>query len=220
MLYIIRHGQTSKNKAKLLQGRSDHPLNEDGMDQSRLAGEKLRTLGVRPYRIYSSPLIRAIETAELVAEALPGGAGDASVTASGGGDPAIRTDERLIEMDYGPYEGMDLTQPAPEVMAFFMDFAGTPAPDGMEQLQEVVARVGTFLEEIRDEAAQGDVIISTHAIAMKGALEYLTPGSNGSYWSKYIGNCEIYAAEVTGDGYGIPYSINEKEFDAEALHGV
>lgn len=218
MLYIIRHGQTSKNKAKLLQGRSDHPLNEDGRSQSLLAGQKLRTLGVKPHRIYSSPLIRAIETAELAVSALTDPARDAA--AEDPCDVRIITDERLIEMDYGPYEGMDLTQPSPEVMAFFMDFAGTPAPDGMEQLHEVVSRVGEFLEEIRDEAAKGDVIISTHAIAMKGALEYLTPDSNGGYWSKYIGNCEIYAADVTEEGYGIPYSINGKDFDTEALRGV
>lgn len=218
MLYIIRHGQTSKNKAKLLQGRSDHPLNEDGRTQSLLAGEKLRALGVKPHGIYSSPLIRAIETAELAVSALTDpakGATDADTC-----DVRIITDERLIEMDYGPYEGMDLTKPSPEVMAFFMDFAGTPAPDGMEQLHEVVSRVGEFLEEIRDEAVKGDVIISTHAIAMKGALEYLTPDSNGSYWAKYIGNCEIYAADVKEEGYGIPYSINGKDFDTEALRGV
>jgi broad specificity phosphatase PhoE len=108
-------------------------------------------------------------------------------------------------MDYGPYEGMDLSKPAPEVMAFFMDFAGTPAPEGMEQLSSVVARAGDFLEEIRAEAHEHDIIIATHAIAMKGLLEYLTPDSNGSYWSEYIGNCDVYAAEVTEDGYGIPY---------------
>ena len=55
---------------------------------------------------------------------------------------------------------------------------------------------------------------------MKGALEYLTPESNGSYWSKYIGNCEIYAAEASEDGYGIPYSINAEDFDSKALRGV
>ena len=221
MLYIIRHGQTSNNKKKLLQGRSNNPLNEDGRTQSEEAGRKLRSLGIRPLRIYSSPLIRAIETAKLAADVISGrdvsAAHDAPECRDGVG---IAIDDRLIEMDYGPYEGMDLTDPAPEVIAFFQDFAGTPAPEGMEQLREVVSRVGEFLEEIREEAARGDVIISTHAIAMKGALEYLTPDSNGSYWSKYIGNCEIYAAEASEDGYGIPYSINAEDFDSKALRGV
>lgn len=190
MLYIIRHGQTAKNKQKLLQGRSDLPLNEEGRQQSLDAGKALAEHGVTPARVYSSPLIRAVETAQLACKT----------------DDVV-TDERLIEMDYGPYEGMDLTSPAPEVMAFFMDFAGTPAPEGMEQLSAVVERTGGFADEIIGEAKKGDVVISTHAIAMKGILEYLTPGSDGSYWSKYVGNCEIYAVPVTDEGYGIPYSI-------------
>lgn len=188
MIYIVRHGQTDLNSARVLQGRSDSPLNAEGEAQALAAGALFLERGVRFDYVYSSPLKRAIRTAELIA---PG--------------CRIETDERLIEMDYGPYEGMDLTNPAPEVMAFFMDFAGTPAPEGMEQLSSVVARSGEFLEDIREEAASHDVIISTHAIAMKGLLEYLTPESKGSYWSKYIGNCDVYASEVTEEGYGIPY---------------
>ncbi|MBR7087762.1 MAG: histidine phosphatase family protein [Mogibacterium sp.] len=188
MLYIVRHGQTHKNKQKLLQGRSDFPLNEEGEKQAAEVRVKLAEAGIHPAIVYSSPLIRAVQTAQIIAESCQ-----------------VIIDDRLIEMDYGPYEGMDLTNPAPEVMAFFMDFAGTPAPDGMEQLSSVVARSGEFLEDIRGEAAAHDVVIATHAIAMKGLLEYMTPGSNGGYWSKYIGNCDVYAAEADENGYGIPY---------------
>ena len=59
-----------------------------------------------------------------------------------------------------------------------------------------------LLEEIRKEAVEKNILISTHAIAMKGALEYLTPDSCGSYWSKYIGNCAVYTAEITPEGGG------------------
>ena len=204
MIYIVRHGQTQKNKQKTLQGRSDIPLNETGRQQAEEAGRFLRELGVKPHRIYSSPLIRAVETAELIRASFDDAPADRSSL-------DIVTDERLIEMDYGPYEGMDLTDPSPEVMAFFMDFAGTPAPEGMEQLSSVVARAGRFLEEIISEARNGDIIISTHAIAMKGLLEYMTPGSEGSYWSTYVGNCEIYAADVTERGFDIPHSVSSSE---------
>ena len=61
------------------------------------------------------------------------------------------------------------------------------------------------LEDIREEAAEKNILISTHAIAMKGALEYLTPDSGGSYWSKFIGNCAVYTSEITPEGaWGIP----------------
>ena len=183
MIYIIRHGQTEKNKANVLQGRSDVPLNEAGRQQAEEVRDRFREAGISFDLVYTSPLIRAVQTAEIIA----------------GGTPQI-VDERLIEMDYGPYEGMDLSNPAPEVLTFFRDFVHNPAPDGMEPLQAVVARLGTFLEEIRGATAEKNILISTHAIAMKGALEYLTPDSYGSYWSKYIGNCAVYTAEITPEG--------------------
>lgn len=217
MLYIIRHGQTVMNHAKALQGRSDHPLNETGEQQAKEAGAWFRDQGIRFDHIYSSPLIRAVQTAKLIAETIAG-AGDSADPAdlAGPTDPAdlaaralgdIRIDDRLIEMDYGPYEGMSLENPAPEVLTFFSDFTNNPAPAGMEPLPDVVSRLGEFLLGIREEAGEGNVLISTHAIAMKGALEYLTPESNGAYWSKYIGNCAIYASDVRSGSFSIPEEI-------------
>ena len=191
MIYILRHGKTEMNRAGALQGRSDHPLNEEGIAQAKKAGELFRTAGIAFDRVYSSPLIRAVQTARLVT------ADEA---------PEIVIDDRLIEMDYGPYEGMSLDDPAPEVLVFFKDFANNPAPEGMEPLADIVSRMGAFLEDVRSEAARSDILVSTHAIAMKGALEYLTPASNGSYWSKFIGNCAVYMVEVNADGtWGVPF---------------
>ena len=189
MIYIIRHGQTELNNKKALQGRSDHPLNDTGIQQAQEAAAMLQN--VKFDAVYSSPLIRAVQTAKILAPEL---------------EPII--DERLIEMDYGPYEGMDLQNLAPEVITFFSDFIHNPAPDGMESLESVTGRLGDFLEEIREEAAGGgDILISTHAIAMKGALEYLTPDSGGSYWSKYIGNCGIYQIGMRDGEYEVPFEI-------------
>ena len=193
MIYIIRHGQTAKNKANVLQGRSDVPLNEAGVQQLMEVRDRFAALGIRFDKVYTSPLVRAAQTAAIVAADVP-----------------QIVDERLIEMDYGPYEGMDLQNPAPEVMEFFRDFVHNPAPEGMEPLRGVVKRLGDFLEEIRPEAEHGNILISTHAIAMKGALEYLTPDSQGSYWSKYIGNCAVYAAEYTPEqGWSVPVPVFE-----------
>ena len=214
MLYIIRHGQTQLNKAQVLQGRSDHPLNEEGLKQAAEAGAWFREQGIVIDHVYSSPLIRAVQTARLAVGTEPAGQTEYSdpVFSDIHSEPSekqigITIDDRLIEMDYGPYEGSDLTSPAPEILAFFQDFANHPAPDGMEQLSSVVGRLGELLEEIREEAERSNVLLSTHAIAMKGALEYLTPDSKGSYWSQYIGNCAVYQADVSNGTYGIPVEI-------------
>ena len=185
MIYLIRHGETDRNKAHLLQGRSDVPLNETGIQQAREAAQFLQEQGIKFSHVFSSPLIRAVETAKIVAP---------------GFKPAL--DDRLLEMDYGPYEGMDLAHPVPEIVTFFRDFVHNPAPEGMEPLSDVAARVGAFLEDIRD--LPGNILISTHAIAMKGGLEYLTPDSHGGYWSRFIGNCAIYAVDNSGGRFGLP----------------
>ena len=190
MIYVIRHGQTELNSAHALQGRSDHPLNEMGVEQARVAGQSLRERGISFAQVWSSPLQRAVQTAELVAPGVP-----------------VAADDRLIEMDYGPYEGADLRNPAPELLTFFSDFVHNPAPEGMEPLSHVVARTGRFVEQIKGVAQEHDVLVSTHAIAMKGILEYLTPASHGSYWSKNIGNCAVYVADVRDGRVGVPTEL-------------
>lgn len=190
MIAIVRHGQTEQNNALLLQGRSDNELDDIGKKQSADLAKWFREHNVEFDLIYSSPLKRAVETAEIIT-----------------GNAEVVTDNRLIEMDYGPYEGMDLHSLSPEVAFFFSDFVNHPAPEGMEPLSEVVRRLGEFLEDIRPVAENKNILISTHAIAMKGALEYLTPESKGKYWSTHILNCEVYRTDVVDGEYSIPFRL-------------
>ena len=110
MIYFIRHGQTDMNNRKVLQGRSDHPLNDAGIAQAQKAAYELRHISFT--KVYTSPLKRAIQTAEILAP-----------------NAHAVIDDRLIEMDYGPYEGADLNHLPPEILTFFSDFAHNPAPE-------------------------------------------------------------------------------------------
>ena len=195
MIYIIRHGQTALNKKKALQGRSNTPLNETGEEQARAVGKWFREHEITFTQIYSSPLTRAVQTAQLVA----------------GDQVPLAVDERLIEMDYGPYEGIDLMNPPPEIITFFSDFVHNPAPEGMEQLSEVVARLGNFLEDLRPEAAEGNILLSAHAISMKGVLEYLNPASRGAWWSTTLGNCALFRIEYANGEYTVPEQVHWEE---------
>ena len=89
MIYIIRHGQTEKNRVKVLQGRSDVPLNDAGRQQAMEARDRFAARGIHFDKVYTSPLLRAVQTAEIIAEGIP-----------------QAVDKRLIDMDYGPYEGI------------------------------------------------------------------------------------------------------------------
>jgi bisphosphoglycerate-dependent phosphoglycerate mutase len=65
-IYLIRHGQTAWNKEEVFRGRTDIPLDETGLRQAELAGEYFR--GLEIHGIYSSPLSRAWETAQKIAQ--------------------------------------------------------------------------------------------------------------------------------------------------------
>ena len=145
--------------------------------------------GITFDRVYSSPLVRAVQTARAIV----------------GEDAEIVSEQRLIETDYGPYEGCDFSDPSPELRYFFEDFANHPAPAGMEQLSEVVARMGEFLEEIRDEP--GTILLSTHAIALKGGLEYLMPESKGQWWNTFISNCCVFRVDCVDGAYTTPVQV-------------
>ena len=199
MIYLIRHGQTDQNVAWRIQGQKDFPLNETGIRQAEAARDALKELGISFDKVISSPLIRAVRTAEIVT----GADGDEA-----SGAPEIILDDRLKEMDYGPYEGADLKNLPEALKEFFSDFNRNPAPEGVEQLPDLVKRLGGFLEAIKPDIMEmkpgENVLLSTHAIALKAALEYLTPGSNGAYWSKYLPNCGMYVFDLVDGEYTVP----------------
>ena len=189
-IWFVRHGETANNKEKLLQGRSDAPLNENGISQAETARAFFNSRGISIDAVYSSPLCRAVQTARIIA----------------GEDAEITEDELLIEMDYGPYEGTSLLEPDPEIIRFFSDFVHNPAPEGMESLDHVKERMSMFLQKLKDSDAE-NILVATHAIAMKGALECLTPESRGAYWSKHIGTCAVYMTVYEGKMFSVPREV-------------
>ena len=191
MIYLVRHGQTAMNIARRLQGRRDEPLNDAGREQARAAAVRFRARGVRFDRAFSSPLCRAFETARLlVGDELP-----------------IETDERLMEIDCGPWEGADLRSPSPVLGDFFRDPAHAPAPEGMEPLSRVVGRLGDFLADLKTRISPEEtVLITTHAIALKGALENLAPRPGG-WWNWPVHNCGGFVFSLRGGGYTLPTEI-------------
>ena len=90
MLYIMRHGKTDWNLLHKLQGRTDIPLNDMGIKMAKEARERYKD--VHFDICYCSPLTRARQTAELVLE---------------GRDVPVVIDDRLAEMGFGIYEGVE-----------------------------------------------------------------------------------------------------------------
>ena len=96
MIYLLRHGETLWNLAGRLQGQGDSPLTWRGLQQARALGDRLCREIDEPgrFRLVSSPLGRAWQTAAIVAEAL------------GLDAQTIAFDDRLKERDYGRWVGL------------------------------------------------------------------------------------------------------------------
>ena len=88
MLYIVRHGQTDYNVQKRMQGHLDIPLNDQGIAQAQILAQNLSD--IKFDCIYSSPLSRALKTAQIVAEK---------------NNPKIITEPGLQEWDLGAFCG-------------------------------------------------------------------------------------------------------------------
>ncbi|MBQ9032281.1 MAG: histidine phosphatase family protein [Parasporobacterium sp.] len=187
LLYVIRHGETQANKEGRFQGWTDNPLNEKGVELARETGKGLR--GVRFDGCYSSPLIRAVQTAQYV------------LTESGNPEVPIRTDERIKEINMGDWEGRTIrtengTIVFPEARAFFnspLDFPGFP---NGETAGMVCQRTQEFLREL---AAAGDdktYLISLHGFAMRAMLNFLYEDPS-DFWQQHVPlNCEVNILEV------------------------
>lgn len=145
-LIFLRHGRTDWNDQGRLQGRTDVPLNEVGRAEAIAAGKVLKNYTFDA--IYCSPLIRAKQTLEL---AYP--------------TEKVVFDERLAEWSFGSYEGRCLPN---EVFRTRWSFGMEPL-GGMELVEDLVARVTDFYEEIRALHPTGRVLVVSHA-GVSGAM--------------------------------------------------
>lgn len=179
MLYIMRHGKTDWNEAKKLQGRTDIPLNEEGRRMAKEAGERYRDVHFDV--CYSSPLARALETAELVL--------------AGRNVPVI-TDERLVELSFGEYEGSAYISQRPDcpINVLFTDPEKyTQSVGGSETLDELYKRTGAFLTEVAgpEIRAGRDVLIVGHGATNAGIVCQIRNLPAEQFWSVDVEQCKL-----------------------------
>jgi len=146
---FIRHGQTDWNRDDRLQGSSDIPLNDTGREQAREAARMLRDGGWTA--IVSSPLLRARETAEIIARELGLELG-----------PAY---PELAERDYGPLEGRNAT-------ATTARWPDREYP-GAEPLASVAGRGRAGLTRIAADYGDEAVLIVSHGTIIRFTLASL-----------------------------------------------
>ena len=179
MLYIMRHGKTDWNARHKMQGHTDIPLNDEGRRMSEKAAEEYRDIHFDI--CFCSPLIRARETAEILLK---------------GRDIPIITDDRLMEMSFGEYEGLENSFDIPDCpinTLFWEPEKYTDPPGGAESFDELFARTGEFLREKAEPLlnAGKDVLIVGHGAMNCSIICQVKNIPIKDFWSAGIDNCKL-----------------------------
>jgi probable phosphoglycerate mutase len=186
-LYIIRHGETDWNKEKRLQGRSDTELNEYGIELAEITGEALKD--VHFDCIYSSPLKRAVKTAQIIKRDR---------------DLEIITDDRLREISFGVVEGVPMSERPEGFQKFFTDPANYVAPEGGESYEELVKRTGEFIEDVVVPASKTmeRMLIVAHGALNKALMLNLTHDEIKNFWEGiFQRNCCVNIFDIQGKDF-------------------
>ena len=179
-LYLIRHGETATNRARLIQGWNNEPLNERGRWQAARTAERLAGLGIQA--LYASPLSRAHETALFIAQA-------------SGLDIVLL--DALREMDTGSVSGLHTAQfmlRHPRLLwAWLRDDERLTFPEG-EMLRSFYARSRQVVDELVARHHGQALAVVAHGGSISGYLSLLLHGrgSNRIAWSLRNGSiCHV-----------------------------
>ena len=159
-LYVARHGETEWNAQGRICGRTDIPLTERGEAQAKALAEKLADKGID--LIIASPMIRARQTAAAVSQEI--------------GIPVV-TDDRLIEQDYGIYEGKDRLDAG--FLANKRRFAYR-YPGG-ESMLDVAHRVYGLLEELKEAHPGKTILLVCHGGVCRIVRTYFEDMTNEEF---------------------------------------
>lgn len=197
-LYMLRHGRTLWNEAGKLQGRTDIPLGDEGRASARETGKELKDV---PFSAaFSSPLVRAKETAELILA---------------GRDIPVVTDERLVELSFGEAEGMFLSDLSEEKRPTFRLFAAPEdylPPAGGESYESLQARCRNFIDTVLlpHEKEWEHVLIVAHGGTVRGLFSAMFgQKSNEIYGNHVQKNCAVNIVDCTDGVFSVDVFAGE-----------
>ena len=170
-LVLIRHGQSEWNEKNLFTGWKNPPLTEKGIEEAELAGKRIKNLNIHFSHYFTSALIRAQETGEIILNQLEK-------------EKIIKTrSQNLNERDYGDLSGLNKDEAKKEwgedqVHIWRRSF-DIPPPGG-ESLKDTADRgLPYFEEEIKPLVEQGNnILICAHGNSLRSlvmSLEEISP---------------------------------------------
>jgi len=173
---LIRHGDTDWNVEEIFRGLADIELNETGIKQAELLAKYLENVPIKA--VYSSPLKRALKTAEIIASLH-----HIDVTPS----------QELIDFDYGEWQGMSHDTVKQKYKALYDEWLKNPhlvkVPKG-ESLDEVRKRALRLIDQVIMKH-EGTVALVSHRVVGKVLICALLGLDNSHFWNIKLDTCGI-----------------------------
>ncbi len=154
LLYIVRHGETNKNKLGLIQGVTEADLSEKGIKEAQKLQDLVASLNIDV--VISSPLRRARDTAKIITN----------------NKYPINIDDRIIERDWGLCEGASIDE-VDTVRCW--NFYINTSDNQIESVRDFMKRINEFIEDIRTRFADKKVLVVTHSAVLR-AIHYAING--------------------------------------------
>jgi broad specificity phosphatase PhoE len=180
-LILIRHGESTWNRERRIQGQLDPPLSEDGLAQARRVAQRLERGEVQG--LYTSDLLRATQTAEPIAATL--------------GVEAVPMPE-LREIFLGDWEGLhtdDLASRFPEAWDAWTREPNWDVVPGGEGAVAFEARVESTIDRLFERHPQGDVVVVTHGGVIQIALHKVVGRTSHGIFAFRISNASLSVVE-------------------------
>ncbi|MBQ1628440.1 MAG: histidine phosphatase family protein [Treponema sp.] len=200
-IYFMRHGETDWNSIRKIQGSTDIPLNQNGIDLAEKVSKAVYEKGLIFDSVYSSPLQRALKTAQIMTSHY---------------DVEIKIDPRIKEFLFGQAEGVtyDELRVNPKFSSlknWFLDPANYHAELGAESYEDFFGRINDFLEtEIKPlEGKAENVLIVCHGGVVRGLFKVMCGWSIEHFAQVKIPNCGLNLVSLKDGKYSMVYSAKE-----------
>lgn len=195
-IYLLRHGETAWNAdGNRYCGRTDLPLTDVGIRQATEVNRQMKDITLEA--VYSSPLQRARRTAEIVS-----------------GNKEVITDPRLIEIDFGQWEGKTKEEFIAENQSLWdnwmKDPEHTPAGGTGETASSVIDRVNGFYDDLQKKYSSGNVMIVGHNGINRLYLSYKLGMPLKNYRKFFLDNAAITMFTLGEHGDIILRYLNSK----------
>jgi broad specificity phosphatase PhoE len=194
-IILVRHGQTEWNRVERFRGRADVPLNDTGLAQAELTGQRIAAEW-RPMAVYSSPLTRAVKTAEIIARHFI---------------LSVQVHHELTDIDYGQWQGLtpdEVRERWPQISDEWYNKPASAHIPGGETLEQLRSRALVVIDELVRRHKNQTIVVVGHTVINRIILLGMLGQSNDRFWRLRQDTCAINCFEADGGNFTL-LSIND-----------